>query len=662
MPASLKSSLMSRRNLLKSTTALAFGSLAARIPGAAAQTATQSTDPLDPTLIRRFAMELPNPLSPTFPGVRPQAPQSVTMSINETRQTLGVLKNGHTLSTPVWGYGVVGANSANPTRVYFPGPTFEVDKGVPLKVTFRNDLLGVANPMPVDTTLDWANPGSVGGLVPVPTVAHLHGAQSQYLSDGLPDAWNTPNDLRTGRLFNKPYRYENAQEAAHLWYHDHTRGITRTNVYMGLAGHYFIRDENEKALQASHVLPRYPYEVPVVLQDRQLDSLGNLLYPASDPANPFLPRPTHLPEFFGDIILANGITWPRMNVEQRKYRFRLLNGSDSRFYALRVQREQSVSGSPSRPRGQPLKILVIGNELGLLNSPVESYWFSPPDPTVVPTAAPNTPGGGISQADTLLIAPGERFDVIVDFTDVPVGSRLLMWNFAASPYNGQVADNVDYTDPTAGLSDRVIAFDVIRRDPRVPNATVALGTPLRRTSATPPLTMPQRAGAKVRKILLVEGTDTFGRLQTMLGTVGPNPVTQGTFNFADPPTERPVVGQPEIWEFHNTTADAHPIHMHLVDFRVLDRQPFSGRLLPKTNTDGSNGNTLSRVVLSNPIIPVEAWQAGKKDTVVAYPGYVTRVLVNFTRAGEYVYHCHILSHEDHEMMRPYIVGVTVASN
>jgi spore coat protein A len=159
--------------------------------------------------------------------------------------------------------------------------------------------------------------------------------------------------------------------------------------------------------------------------------------------------------------------------------------------------------------------------------------------------------------------------------------------------------------------------------------------------------------------MLYEGTDLFGRLQTMLGTVDIDSATglQGTLTFKDPITERPQRGKAEIWEFYNTTVDAHPLHMHLVDFRVIDRQVFTGAIEPKVNSDGSNGAILdpdSITLLGNPMAP-SAWEAGKKDTVKAFPGEVTRVLVNFKRSGEYVYHCHILSHEDHEMMRPYEV-------
>ncbi len=232
------------------------------------------------------------------------------------------------------------------------------------------------NRMPVDITLDWASPGAVGGITPVPVVAHLHGGDSQYLSDGLPDAWGTPcagptpaagctngPEPQEGRLFSFPYQYDNSQEAGTLWYHDHALGITRTNVYMGLAGFYVLHDPNENALRAAGVLPSFPYEVPIVIQDREFDSAGQLVYPTGK-----VPVNSVLPEFFGRLALVNGQAWPKLNVEQRKYRLRLLNGSDSRFYDLRF--EVFAKNAQITPgKGTPVPILVIGDELGLLDTP-----------------------------------------------------------------------------------------------------------------------------------------------------------------------------------------------------------------------------------------------------------------------------------------------------
>jgi spore coat protein A, manganese oxidase len=595
--------------------------------------------PFDATANRQFVTPLPNPLDPAFPGIRqPAANATATLTIREATTSLGLNRpNGAALTTRIWGYGL-----GQTGGVTLPGPTFEVQRGRPLTVTYVNGLDGVPNRMPVDTTLEWANPGALGGLAPVPLVTHLHGARSETRSDGLPEAWSTPNDEFTGRLFAKPYHYQNEQEAAHLWYHDHVLGITRLNVYMGLAGFYFIRDANEDRLRATNVLPSFPYEIPLMLLDRLFDRNGQLFYPSEDPENPDLPSPTHLPEFFGDVILVNGQAWPVQAVEQRKYRFRILNASDSRFYAIKFQRQSNSSSRPSSPVGPTLPILVVGTELGLLNRPAEARWETPP--------LPDGSSGGISQDDTLLIGPGERYDVVVDFSSVPTGTRLLLWNGAATPFTGQPPDGVDYVGPTPGLTDRLMAFDVVPRNRSIPDATVALGTPLR-TFQTAPLPPVSTVGVRRRQILMYEGTDSFGRLQTMLGTLD-----QGTLVYSDPITEQPRAGTSEIWELHNTTADAHPIHMHLVDFRIVNRQDFAIATLDKTNSDGSTGATVASPpqFLGAPVAP-PAYEAGKKDTVVAYPGQVTRVLASFSRPGEFIYHCHILSHEDHEMMRRYEV-------
>jgi|APTNR8051073442_1049403.scaffolds.fasta_scaffold10523_2 spore coat protein A len=579
--------------------------------------------------VPQFVNVLPNPLDPSFiwqPDV--EGGNTYTLEIREFTQSLGL--GAGVPATRVWGYSKAGQSGT------FPGRTFELQQGQPITVSYVNTLIdGAGNPlpnrMPVDTTLDWANPGTVGGITPVPVVAHLHGGDSAYRSDGLPEAWDTP-DGQTGPLFDKPYTYDNKQESGTLWYHDHALGITRTNVYMGLAGFYLLRDANEDTLRETGVLPSHPYEVPIVIQDREFDATGQLLYPVGK-----VPVNSALPEFFGRLALVNGQAWPKLDVEKRKYRLRLLNGSDSRFYDLRF--EVFRKGSQIVPgKGTPVPILVIGNELGLLNAPAVPILDTP-----VGGVRPGTP-------NVLPIGPGERYDVIADFSNVPVGSRVVVTNSAKSPYP-------DAVRPANKLLDRIMAFDVVKPlNQMIPDASVTLGTDLR-TTDLPPATIPP--GTPTRRILLFEGLDGFGRLMTMIGTVDADPNTgqQGTLTFKDPITERPKVGTTEIWEFYNTTVDAHPVHMHLVDFRVLDRQAFTGTLTPKTNSDGSTGAILDPVsiVKTGTPLPANPWEAGRKDTVRAFPGEVTRVLVSFNREGEYVYHCHILSHEDHEMMRPYEV-------
>jgi spore coat protein A len=217
-----------------------------------------------------------------------------------------------------------------------------------------------------------------------------------------------------------------------------------------------------------------------------------------------------------------------------------------------------------------------------------------------------------------------------------------------------------------------MAFSVSKPlDTTVPKASVNLLTRLRTVALPAPNV---QAATTRRKILLAEGADRYGRIMPLLGTVGQRPgyvlqsngtwssvpnaaAQEGTLLFRDPVTERVSVGTTEIWEFYNTTADAHPVHLHLVNFRILEREPFSGTIVQKTNSDGSSGFKLpaASIRLSGKRRPANPWEAGRKDTVQCFPGEVTRVLVSFERTGEYVYHCHILSHEDHEMMRRYLV-------
>ncbi len=627
--------MVSRRSFLASTTVIGAAT-ASHLP-ALAQVVAPAPTPLDPLTQPRFVNALVNPLAPAYTWT------PTTVSTGAVRATfnlriqaftaqLGLRNpaNGRPLGTRLWGYA---SGGQAPT---FPARSFQVATGTRIQVSYNNALVDnrgrpLPNPMPVDTTIEWANPGNLGALAPVPLVAHLHGSDSQYLSDGLPDAWETPGAVLRGALWSKPYTYDNAQEAGHLWYHDHALGITRTNVYMGLAGNYFIRGADEVRLAATRSLPTFPYEVPLVIQDRMFLSDGSLFYPSDPGLYPFdpgtgfppaqTPPVTHLPEFFGDHILVNGAPWPNLDVEPRQYRLRVLNGSDSRVYDLRIE-TGTVPGA-----GAQAPMWVIGNELGLLNAP--------------------------APVSVLSIAPGERYDVIVDFTG-RAGQSFVMTNSANAPFpNG---------DPVvAGVTDQVMRFRVNRPLNRTRPVTT-LPANLRPVSGALPVPNPASA-TRTRRILLVEGTDPLGRLMTMLGPVDPvasagGPV-QGTLFYRDPVTENPAVGATEIWEFYNATVDAHPIHMHLVDFRILNRQDFDSAVVSAKDMGGGYVGGLldpAQIAFTGPVITPNAAEAGKKDTAIMYPGQVTRVMATFKRPGSYVYHCHILSHEDHEMMRPYRVG------
>ncbi len=601
--------MLTRRGFI-GTAPAAGAALALPLQMLSSSAKAQSAPLLNPLAQSKFVNPLPNPLAPNYVYQPTGVDAASGLPLFEVHATQVVhdvgLRNalGHALLTKVWAYGT----ATQPAR--YPGYSFVVRKDQAIKVRYSNGLTNVqySADVPVDQTMHWADPRNEGNPAnrpytgPVPLVAHQHGGDTAAGSDGVPDAWATPGDAITGRLFNPLYSYDNSQEATQLWYHDHTAGTTRLNVYMGLAGNYFIRDANEDSLR----LPKYPYEVPLMIQDRTFLDNGELFYASTDAENPAAPTPTHLPENFGDVVLVNGKAWPVLDVEPRKYRFRIVNGSDSRVYDMRLS-----NGAP---------FIQIGCDLGLLNEPV---------PVTV-----------------LSIAPGERADVIVDFARM-WGQTIVITNGANAPY-----PDGDPVDPaTAG---QVMAFRVNRPLSRVADRPI----PSYLRPLLGDVRMPHNA-VRTRKILLFEGVDSRGRLQTMAGIVDPSrPTLDGTLTFVDPITENPQVGDTEIWEFYNTTADAHPIHMHLVDFRVLNRQTFSGNVTPKTNSDGSEGgrlNLASILFQGRPRVPMLE-ERGRKDTAKMFPGEVTRVIANFKRPGEYVYHCHILSHEDHEMMRPFYVG------
>jgi len=552
------------------------------------------TNPIaDPLAIPQFV----NPL-PAVPRLDYTAGATINMTMGTGSHDFGIGAG----ATTVWGYNLDGGT------IGYLGPTIVAMKDNPVTVNWTN-ALGFAHPMPVDMTLHWAFAHVSGAAIStngVPAVPHLHGGNTESASDGLPEAWWTPTGDTGPHFVKTNYFYENNQEAATLWYHDHGLGITRLNVYMGLAAFYLLRDNNEMGMINNNQLPSGIYEREIVLQDKTFYPDGSLAYP--DVAAPAVAgfdvppnAPSVQPEFFGEVIVVNGKAWPFLNVEPRKYRFRLLNGSDSRFYELFL--------------GKGAQFVVIGNDDGFLNAPVA--------------------------VNTLTIGPGERYDVVVDFAKYR-GKTLVMRNSARSPYpKGATVD-----PRTTG---QIIAFNV---SPTPVADPVTLPTSLRPVPIAPLV-----ADAPARDLILFEGMDHFGRLQPMLGTVA-----DGTLLWDAPITENPALGSTEVWNVYNATADAHPIHIHLVKYQILGRQKFTAAVAAKTMVahDGSNstGGILSGIKLKGMRKGPGADESGWKDTAIMYPGEVTSVITTFMRPGRYVWHCHILSHEDHEMMRPYeVVGV-----
>lgn len=459
-----------------------------------------------------------------------------------------------------------------------PGPTIEVLRDQRVYVKWVNGL-PLKHFLPVDKTLH----GTIG-TPEVRTVVHLHGANVDPDSDGHPEAWFTNDYLVVGKTFKREvYEYTNHQQATTLWYHDHAIGITRLNVYAGLAGFYLIRDTLEKELG----LPNGKYEIPLIIQDKTFNEDGSLFYP--DAAPPPVPQPqppvspSISPFFAGDTIVVNGKVWPYLKVEPKKYRFRILNASNTTAYNLTLSNGQ--------------KFLQIGTDGGMLEAPVE--------------------------LDFIELLPAERTDMVIDFKDYK-GQEIILQNTNA-PEGSHTREIMKFmVDKDAKGEDRS----------RVPENLYPKGNHLTEDMAT-----------KTRYLSLVAAPngDDYGRPMLLLDNL----------MWHDPVTEQPKYDSIEVWNLINTTAAppvvlAHPIHVHLVQFKILDRRPFDFQLYLDTN-----GKVLK---YTGPAEPPRPFETGWKDVVKADPGFVTRIIMHFKdHAGDFVWHCHFLEHEDHDMMRPFKV-------
>lgn len=527
----------------------------------------------------------------------------------------------------------------------WPGATVVVKKDHPVEVHWRNRLpLGLnldSHLLPVDRTVHIANVDESVHLGSLPVVTHLHGGHTESGSDGGPEAWFTQNQGQTGPEFQALYRYDNDQESGTLWYHDHVLGMTRLNVYAGLVGLFLLRDDNELGLIEDGVLPGGPYEVELIIQDRSFSDDGSLFLPTGD-----IPEPGSIvPSNFLDFMCVNGMPWPYLEVEPRKYRFRLLNACDSRMLILTFGKD-----------GPPL--LRVGTDLGFSNKVLE--------------------------LGQLLNAPSERYDFVVDFSDY-AGESVVLKNVGVdAPLRGftnsageitnhplqtpyTFAPGVTGPNPDWRTSE-VMEFRVKRPLSSIPLATVAAGDRLRPGGTS----LPKLKPTYTRKVVLLTGNDEYGRLMEMQGTL-----EKGTFAFYEPVTENPELGAVEIWEIYNFTVPplglAHPIHIHLVNFQVINREPFTVEgeepdfgVVPKDiPAHGGHGIAVegggryldpALVKLSGKARAPEPYEQGPKDVVIAYGGEVTRVIAKFDRPALYVWHCHILHHEDHDMMRPFYVG------
>ncbi|MGE5681850.1 MAG: multicopper oxidase domain-containing protein [Bacillota bacterium] len=462
--------------------------------------------------------------------------------------------------TRTWGYGGLG----------YLGPTIETKTNHIVKVKWVNNLPG-EHIFEQDMML--LKMMHLEDKPMVRTSVHLHGAKVPEIYDGGPEAWYS-----VGESFESVY--PNIQDARHMWYHDHALGQTRLNAYAGLAGLWFIRDNREKAMH----LPEGEYEIPLVIQDKQFDENGQLFY-----LNPWGP------EFFGDTIMVNGTIWPKLEVEPRKYRFRMLNAAQARFFNLYMDYN--------------VPMYQIGTEGGFL-----------------PRTAVHNFG------NQLILGCGERADVIIDFSDF-CGKEIILRNTALAP-----ADIGDSPTSETGVVMKFIVNKKLKEKDKskIPN------------NPSPVFQLKEKSAVRKRNITLHE-VDTDMWMDGMPMQINNRPFLGST------PTERPRLGTTEVWNFINLSPDTHPMHTHLVNFQVLDRIKFDAREYREHYGNNQAPEGANLFTIGAPIPPAEN-EKGWKETVKCPGGYITRLIMHFDGfPGRYSYHCHILDHEENDMMQYMIV-------
>jgi len=675
--------------------------------------------------------------------------------------------------------GGAGIAPAPNSQFNYPAYTVEATVDTPSTVDWINDLVAdpwacaasatpatdpacnyISHLLPIDRTLHWANPEQLpcldpgktkdcrpdpanGAILqqpylgPVPIVTHVHGAHITPESDGYPEAWwlpranNIPATYATqGTLVNQYARttnpagrpgvgefvYRNDQPSTTIWYHDHSLGMTRNNVYAGPAGFWLLREAGggETGLMSGTLpgpapvagedlattnLPaslggsREKYrEIPIVIQDRSFNADGSLFYPGDRAFFEGLPQnklkipfvgdkkyqsdiaPIWNPEAFFNVMVVNGVSWPTLQVEPDLYRFRLLNGCNSRFLNLSLQALDAAGAVIGE-----VPLYQIGAEQSLLPKVVKietGFRTVLPGDGTVPAASP-----AAAPETALLMGLAERADTIVDFSNLPAGTvKVRMINTAPdAPFGGfpdipadpsttgQVMEFAVVPDTPAGegfTAPQDLVLSLPESDPNAPDYDpAASGVDLqsgRDMALLEEESIQVCVSIRPNGLISYDDAGTFpdpgnpgtcvdkkGRLATSVpfapkaAVLGINGADGGTVTlWSDPLETNPALGATETWELWNWTVDGHPIHLHLVKFKVLNREAFD----PVTGA------------LSGVVNPPEATEAGWKDTVIAYPGEVTRVNSTFDIAGLYVWHCHIVEHEDNEMMVPYCVG------
>jgi bilirubin oxidase len=608
---------------------------------------------MDPTIIPKYVDQLPIPQAMSRTSkINQKGMKSIDyyeIGVRQIDQQILPLSDeqgnpANYPSTTLWTYGSVN----HPATFQYPAPSIEAKFMSPVRVKWFNEpkdpVTGKFLPhlFPVDQTLHWANPPKdcIDGMGtsdcrgqsplpytgPVPIVPHLHGAHVGPDSDGYPESWWLPAAANipagyatTGTRFDQfdktnttpgsaVYQYPNDQRATALWYHDHSLGLTRLNVYAGPVGFYLLRGGSSDTMPG--VLPgpgpaqgdppgmQY-YEIPIAIQDKTFSIDGSrFVYPdnrayfeallASQLQIPFIPSPATggisdvsplwNPEFFANTMVVNGKTWPTTTVEPRRYRFRFLNGCDSRFLILKL-----YSGAPPETLIDP----VTG--AGLPVTPTHSFWQIGSDGGFLPAPV---------QLNELLMGPAERVDAIVDFTGLPVGGVIYVVNDSPDEPFGWGVPGTDFPVADRAGTGQVMKF-VVRPlnsvDTSVDPASGLLALPARTPLGAPTNTRQVSLNENESKTVYVPvdaagnyildasnnlvncDPNTFvpgaegdacvplGPTSAMLGTVtfkpdgagGIMPMGMGMM-WMDGITENPALNSTEVWEIYNFTMDAHP--------------------------------------------------------------------------------------------------------
>ncbi|XP_041009884.1 multicopper oxidase LPR1 [Juglans microcarpa x Juglans regia] len=541
---------------------------------------------LDPSRLEMFVDELPD--MPKIQGFH-----VVSGVLKSKSLKIGMFKKKWKFHrdlppTPVFAYGLT------KDKATVPGPTIEALHGVDTYVTWRNHLPR-KHILPWDPTIPTAMPANKKGI---PTVVHLHGGIDEPESDGNSNSWFTSGFKARGPTWTKKkYHYHNQQHPGNLWYHDHAMGLTRINLLAGLIGAYIIRHPD---VETPLGLPSGDeFDRPLIVFDRGFRTDGSI-YMNSTGNNPSI-HPQWQPEYFGDAIIVNGKAWPRMTVRRRKYRFRIINASNARFFRFFF-----TNG---------LTFIHVGSDSAYLNEPVTT--------------------------NEILLGPSEITDVVVDFS-MSKNDTAILANNAPYPYPSG--------DPVNEVNSKVVKFDILNHQEfdtwQVPKKLIEYPAPS------------LSSVSRTRYIAMYEYTSDIDEPIHLYLNGKP---------YEAPVTETPRVGATEIWNIINLTEDNHPLHIHLGLFKTLDQTRLVN--LEEFKSCMTKINDAIKCQISKHArgkkIEVLAHEKGWKNVYKMTPGVVTRILVKFsyihsnasyafdaTSEPGYVYHCHILDHEDNVMMRP----------